>query len=234
MNSSIITLQNSNYLFPVLIIFALVIGLAISYYFSTKNIILRTLQKSPHKSINKIRENDYAKIIGKAKYVHQPLIAPLSGRPCVYYHVKIEKKVKNSWSTYVEDKKIQDFFIESGNELAFINTTQANKFSQMYLVKDHKVQSGFLNDPSLILENYLKTLGKSSTSLLGFNKTLRYNEGVIELDEKIAIKGIAKWKSLSEPIEGYSYSKILHIYGSETQKFIITDLPEVTQKSRNT
>lgn len=221
---------NTKYFFPILLFSVFAIIGIISYFFSTEKRILRALGKAPLKPINRIRENEYAKIIGKAKYVHKPLIAPLSGRQCVYYHIIIEKKVKNGWSKYVEDKKIQDFFIESGSELAFINTTQSNKFSQVYLIKDHSLESGFLNDATAKLENYLESLGKRSSGLLGFNKTLRYREGVIELDEKIAIKGIGKWKGLSEPIEGYSYSKILHIYGSKEQEFLLTDLPEATNK----
>ncbi|BAO75713.1 hypothetical protein [Winogradskyella sp. PG-2] len=162
------------------------------YFFSVDKIILRKLKKTPYKPINRIKENEYAKIIGKAKYVHKPLTAPLSGRPCVYYHVIIEKTIKNGWTTYAEDKNIQDFFIESSNELAFINVNQANKFTKLFLVKDHNKRSGFLNDASARLEDYLESLGKSSTSFLGFNKSLRYREGIIELDEKIAVKGIGK------------------------------------------
>mgnify|MGYP001825018531 CR=1 FL=1 len=37
---------------------------------------------------------------------------------------------------------------------------------------------------------------------MGINKTIRYTEGVIELNEPIAVKGIAKWKVLKNAIEG--------------------------------
>ncbi|WP_407557074.1 hypothetical protein [Winogradskyella sp. 4-2091] len=224
--------QNFEFLIPVLFAVGIITVLIVSYFFSTKKNILRALLKTPVKPINRIRENEYAKIIGKAKYVHEPLVAPLSGKKCVYYHVIIEQKVKNGWSKYAEDKKMQDFFIESGNELALINATQANKYSRVYLVKDHILKSGFLNDASPLQTNYLKSLNKKSTNLLGLNKTLRYKEGVIELDEVIAIKGIAKWKSLNQPIEGYSYSKILQIFGNEKQKFLLTDMPEALKKDR--
>lgn len=232
MNTYLINFQKLDFLIPVMFVIIVIVVLVLSYYYSTKKKIIRALLKSPLKPINRIKDNEYAKIIGKAKYVHTPLISPLSGKQCVYYQVIIEKKVKNGWRKYAEDKKIQDFFIESGNELALINATQADKFSKVYLEKDHILNSGFLNDPSAQLTNYLKGLNKTSTNLLGFNKTLRYKEGVIELDEVIAIKGIAKWKNLKEPIEGYSYSKILQIYSSKEQKFIITDSPEATNKTR--
>ncbi len=52
----------------------------VAHYFSSKKIMLREFKKSRKKSINSIRETEYAKVIGKAKHVNEPLIAPLSGR----------------------------------------------------------------------------------------------------------------------------------------------------------
>lgn len=60
----------------------------------------------------------------------------------------------------------------------------------------------------------------------GFNKTLRYTEGIIEVGEEITVAGFVEWETLKEPIEGYSYSKIATLKGSEKQKVIITDLPK--------
>jgi len=53
-----------------------------------------------------------------------------------------------------------------------------------------------------------------------------YTEGIIELNEPIAVKGIAQWKLLKEPIEGYSYSKILTLTGVKKEKLLITDEPK--------
>ena len=68
------------------------------------------------------------------------------------------------------------------------------------------------------------------TSLFGFNKRLRYQEGVIEIGEEITVAGIAKWKALSEPIPEYPYSKIATLESVDKQKIIITDLPEARPK----
>ncbi len=35
--------------------------------------------------------------------------------------------------------------------------------------------------------------GKTSTGLWGFNKAIRYNEGVIEAGEKVAVFGRGRW-----------------------------------------
>jgi len=56
---------------------------------------------------------------------------------------------------------------------------------------------------------------------------LRYEEGVIEIGERITVAGIAKWKTLNQPIPEYPYSKIATLDSFEKQKIIITDMKEV-------
>ncbi|WP_339893260.1 hypothetical protein [uncultured Algibacter sp.] len=219
--------ENSNFAIPILMFSAVAIIGGIAYYYSNKKIMLREFKKSRKKPINRIQENEYAKIIGKAKHVNEPLEAPLSGRKCVYYHVIVEVKGDKSWRRIINDEKHQDFFIESNSEMAIIKMSSLQKsMKRFYLVKDYKEKSGFRNDAPEKLEGYLKYHNKKSTGLLGINKTIRYTEGIIELNEAIAVKGIAQWKILKEPIEGYSYSKILTVIGTKKEKLLVTDEPK--------
>ncbi len=64
------------------------------------------------------------------------------------------------------------------------------------------------------------------STFFGFNKTLKYTEGIIEIGEQITVAGIAKWKSLNEPLPDYPYSKIATLEATDKQKLIITDLPK--------
>lgn len=213
-------------MFSAVIIFAL-----IASYFSNKKIMLREFKKSRKKGINRIQENEYAKIIGKAKHVHEPLEAPLSGRQCVYYHVVVEVKGDKNWRRIINDEKHQDFFIESNSEMAIVKMSDTlNTTKRFHLVKDYKEKSGFRNDAPEKLEAYLKHHNKNSTGVLGINKTIRYTEGVIELNEPIAVKGVAKWRSLNAPIEGYSYSKILTLTGTKKEKLLVTDEPKALER----
>lgn len=216
---------------PILFIAAIVMMIVFGYFFSDKQRILRELKKSRRKQINQVRENEYAKVIGKAKYVDEPLIAPLSGRKCVYYKVHVERKGDKSWHTVVKETKAQDFFLETNTELAIVKANfEVDKNKRVYLEEDHKRNSGFLNDANHKLNDYLAKHNKSSTGFLGFNKTLRYKEGIIALNETIAVKGIAKWKALNEPVEGYSYSRILTFEGDPKQKLLISDTPKALEK----
>ncbi|MDB4402173.1 hypothetical protein N9169_01765 [Algibacter sp.] len=83
--------------------------------------------KKAEKPINRIQENEYAKIIGRAKHVNQPLEAPLSGRKCVYYQVIVEVKGYKSWRRIINNEKHQDFFIESNSEMAIVKISSLQK-----------------------------------------------------------------------------------------------------------
>ena len=212
---------------PIIILLILIstgIFIFLAFYYSKKNIIIRELQKTRKKQITGVKENEYAKVIGKALHVHEPLIAPLSGRKCVYYYVHIQRKGDKSWHTFIKEEKAQDFFLEVNGEMAIIKPNSVPK--KTFVVEDFETKSGSFNDATPELERFLNKHGKESKGFFGFNKTLRYKEGIIELKEDIAVKGIGKWKRLKEPIEGYNYSKILTLTGNDKEKLIITDLPE--------
>ena len=100
------------------------------------------------------------------------------------------------------------------------------------MVIDSSVRSGFLNDPSSDFESVLRRYNVDSKNFLGMNKTLRYSERIIEVGEEITVGGIAKWKTMSEPMPGLNYSRIATLESSNTQKLIITDLPEARPKER--
>ena len=219
--------ENKHFLIPVFMFSTIILIGLLSYYFSKKNRMLREFKKTRKKSINSIKRNEYAKIIGKAKHVGEPLVAPLSGRKCVYYHVVVEVKGDKSWRKIIDDAKSQDFFISAASEMAIVKTSNLRADSKyIHLVKDFSKNSGFRKDAPENLEAYLKKHGKKSTGLFGVNKQMRYREGVIEIDENIAVKGMAEWESLSEPIKGYSYSKILTLTGTKKQKLLVTDEPK--------
>lgn len=225
---------NINLIIPILM-FSLVMTIGvIAYYYSNKKVILREFKKSRKKQINRIQENEYAKIIGHAKHVKEPLIAPLSGRQCVYYHIVVEVKGDKSWRKIIDEQEHQEFFIESDSEMAIVKMTELQKtMRRIYLIKDYKKKSGFRNDAPEKLEAYLKQHNKKSISFLGLNKNMRYSEGVIELNEPIAVKGLAKWKTLKVPVEGYSYSKILTLTGTKNKKLLVSDAPEALLRVHN-
>lgn len=222
---------------PIIIILVIIIIAFCVYYFNPKQIILRKLSKTRHKAIASLKTNEFIKIYGKAMHVKDPLIAPLSKRKCIFYTIKIEKRVSSGksshWKTIVNEQRIQDFFIEQNGSYAIIKPSVNPKNFISHLVIDKKASSGTFSDPTPEFEALLKTYNIDSTNFFGFNKQLRYKEGVIEVGEKITVAGIVKWKTLSEPIPEYSYSKIVALESNDKQKLIITDHPKASNHLNN-
>ena len=101
-----------------------------------------------------------------------------------------------------------------------------------HLVKDKEASSGTFDDPTPRFHNLLNRYNINPETVFGFNKRLRYKEGIIAVGERITVAGIAKWKTLSEPLPEYPYSKIATLESEDKQKLIITDMPEVIQNKR--
>ncbi len=221
---------------PVLIIVAIGAIAFSVYYFNNKQVILRKLSKTRHKSIASLKTGEFVKVHGKALHVQVPLIAPLTKGKCIFYKIEIEKKVSTGksshWKTIVNEEKVQDFFIEHNGSYVIVKPTKNPRNFKSHLVIDTKTSSGTFSDPSPAFEALLKHYGINSEGFFGFNKQLRYREGVIEIGEKITVAGIAKWKTLSEPIPEYSYSKIVALESSDKEKIIITDHPEAFERTK--
>jgi hypothetical protein len=221
------------------ILFSLFIGAIIiigfvSYYFSKKQILIRSLSKIPLRRVTNLRQNEISKLYGKALHVKEPLIAPYSKRKCIFYQIKIEQKVSSGkssrWKTLIEEERVQEFFLENNGDMVIIKPQKHPKNYKCFLVKDKKQNSGTFNDASPRFEALLKAYNIESTNWFGFNKKLKCEEGVIEIGEYIIVAGVAKWKSLSEPLPEYPYSKIAELESNEKQKLLISDLPEIFKK----
>ncbi|GAA3600899.1 GIDE domain-containing protein [Flavivirga amylovorans] len=217
---------------PIFILFVFAL-----YYFNKKQVILRKLSKTRHRAISSLKTNEFVKVHGKALHVKEPLIAPLSKRKCVFYTMKLERKVSSGkssyWKTVVDEEKTQDFFLEQNGSYVIVRPKSfPNKNYKSFLVKDKKASSGVFNDPTPEFKALLKAYNIDSEGFFGFNKKLRYEEGVIEIGEKLTVAGIAKWKTLNEPIPEYAYSKIVELISDEKEKLIITDHPNTLKESR--
>ncbi len=219
-----------DFIIPVLIFSGIVMVIFLVIYFNKKNTILRKLSKFKAKRISQFRTNERTKVSGKVLQVEEPFVVPFSKRKCIAYIFEIEQKVgsgKNSrWKTLVKKEDIQDFFIEKDGELVMVKPSQETSNYYSYMVEDKRVSSGTFNDPTPEFQKVLASFGVESENWFGFNKTLRYSERIIEIGEIITVGGIAKWKTLKEPINGHNYSKIAALESDINQKIIITDLPK--------
>ena len=221
--------MNNEYI--IIPIIAIVVGIIafVNYYFSKKNVIKRKLKKATGKKISEFLNGEIAKVVGKVDCLNKPIIAPLSGRPCAYYYVLVEQKVSSGksshWKKLIEEEIAGAFVIKDGRYCARIDT----KNIKSYITEDRKYTSGFLEDATEVLEKYLNDHGQKSEGILGFNRTLRYKEGVLEQGELIAVIGRGEWKHVNQDQMTSSFGKVLEISSTEEEAVYLSDDPETVR-----
>lgn len=214
----------------IIIIFTIVaVVFFYQFFFSEAAVIKRRLKKAPLKNINMFKDGDTAKIIGKAELVGEPLIAPLSGRECCYYHVIVEKEdssgESSNWKKIIDAEVSTKFLISNNGYYAYIN---ADDKILSYIDKDMNYNSGLFNDPTPAFESFLKKYGHASKDWFGFNKAIRYKEGIIENGETIAVLGKGEWKDAEILNLPAHYGKILYISACEEKRVIYISDDEST------
>lgn len=214
-------------IYPVII--ALIIGgiFFLQFYYSRKSVVKRKLKKAVGMKMSSFYSGDIAKLAGSVEIVGEPLIAPLSGRPCAYYYVLVEQLQSSGKSSHyskiIEEEKSGTFLIRDGRYRAKINFDSLLK---TYLVQDKEYSSGLGNDATATLENFLNSHGEKSENILGFNKSIRYKEGILEEGEMVAVTGRGEWKSAGEVQLPDSYGRILLISSGENEPIYMSDDPE--------
>lgn len=177
---------------PLVIVVVLAI-IFLAWFYSKDVRIKRALRKAPRLRIGEFNEGVEGKLIGEVRTL-EDFNAPLSGRPCAHYHVKVEhhrSRGKSShWVTLVEESRSVTFVVDDGSGRAIVEAEQA----EIAVVKDAHFKSGTFKDADPTLESYLAAHGHSSTGLLGFNKKIRYREGVIEEGELVSVYGQGSWE----------------------------------------
>ena len=220
---------------PTFIYFAsgVLILIGLIYFFSEEKRIKRKLKNAPYKVMGEFKDGDVAKVIGRVISTEEPLIAPLSGRKCVQYHVIVERdrggdEEGAQYEIIIDDKVESKFLIKDGDYLATI--TDLNLKS--YIEKDKEFSSGLLKDASSNLEEYLKSHGNKSENFFGFNKKLRFSEGILALGEEVAVYGPANWKQASELNLPASFKRVLEFIPTQKDKVYLSDHKDVRNKKR--
>jgi hypothetical protein len=162
---------------------------------------MRALRPTP---IDKAVSGQVTKLVGKLVPVAPPILAPLSGKPCAFYEVVVEEWRRTgrsgSYVRVIHETNGQDFLLEDATGRAFVRIAGA----QTVVVRDGKFKSGTFNDASPTLQTFLDKHGRKSTGLLGFNKGMRYYEGVFEPGETVTVVGVAAREHDPDPAAGFA------------------------------
>ncbi|HCT29747.1 MAG TPA: hypothetical protein DIW31_03200 [Bacteroidales bacterium] len=221
--------MNPEILIPIGVGIVIITIILVSLYFNKHAVIKRKLKKAVGKKISTFISGDIAKVVGKVEFAGEPLIAPLSGRRCAQYHVLVEEQVSSGksshWKTIIEEEVVGKFVIRDGRHCAHIN----NQKVKSYLVEDRKYSSRHGHDATPELERFLNAHGQKSEGFFGWNKNIRYKEGVLEEGELIAAVGRGEWKTAEQAQLPDTYDRVLEISATEQEPVYLSDDPETVK-----
>lgn len=141
-----------------------------------------TIDTAPVTPIADLRPGGPYKVVGVVRCFDAPeLNAPLSQLRCAFYRTRLleadEQKV-------LEETGSQSFFIADDSGEALVRLAQA----ELVVAMDAKVKWGLLEELSPAAQAFLERHGRKSRNAV-FRRDIRFEEGLIEHDETVAVFG---------------------------------------------
>jgi hypothetical protein len=222
----------NSYVALLAVIAAIVVGSRLYRDFMTgSRQINRDLARRPPSRIADITDGP-VRVIGRALSIGERLTAPVTGRPCVAFHLKIERKRGNQgWDTVVEDREVMPFAVVDETGQAIVDPTEALALA---LVPD-----AYGSDALFALHGkeqhvqVARQLARDRFGKLGFLADIRFEEGIIEVGELISIGGLAERAPTPEgerPTPRAAPERLV-LRGSPDEPLAISDSPETTRRA---
>lgn len=187
---------------------------------------------TPTSPIAQAPGNGVVEIKGRILPSEQGLLqTPFSGRHAVWCRITIQElrnSGKNSyWYTILNEIDCRPFMVEDGSgQVARILPNGAN----VILDKHQIASSGTFNDAAPHLESFLAARGLKSTTWLGFNKGMRYEEEVLAPHDALYALGPSR-RDPGPPVnDGYrmvpSSQLVMFPAGGDVGELILTNKTE--------
>ena len=206
------------------VILAMVLFFYFIIFFSKSSVILRTLKKATLRRVFNVKNNEYVKLTGNAKYIYKPLVAPFSGKPCVYYAIEISSRIGKKSYKILDEEKFQDFFLDDDGHVAIIKPTSSIKRA----CGDQEFRASSNKEFSPRIKAFMKDVFPNrDMDSKDSENTLNFTESIIATNDMVAVMGIAQWIEIKTPLDDGKDSKKLEITGNKDQSLLITNDPKV-------
>ena len=149
--------------------------------------------------------NGLVEIKGRIQPSEQGLVqTPFSGRHAVWCRITVQEMRSSGrnryWHTILTEVDARPFMVEDGSgQLARVLPHGAN----VILDKQNVASSGTFNDAAPHLEAFLQSRGLKSTSWIGFNKAMRYEEEVLGPGDPLYALGPSRREAGPPVHDGY-------------------------------
>ncbi len=197
-----------------------------SWYFTGRHQrrIKKAIRNAPLVPIREASEGATIRITGTLFEGERLLTAPLSGRPCCAWHLRVIENQGKTSREVVNLHESVDFLIEDATGRASVNGVALNFVAEA----DSQGSSGmmsamFSGESHHKLKAFLEARGIPVTSM-GLPRSFRYWEGVLEPGERASVVGRATW--LRDPSKAAGYrtdGRFLRIEASDDGQVLATD-----------
>lgn len=160
---------------------------------------------TPTSPIAQAPGNGPVEIKGRIVPSEQGLVqTPFSGRHAVWCRVTVQELRSSGrsshWHTILTEADGRPFMVDDGSgQMARVLPAGAN----VILDKRNVASSGTFNDAASHLEAFLASRGLKSTSWLGFNKSMRYEEEVLAPNDPLYALGPSRREAGPPVHDGY-------------------------------
>jgi hypothetical protein len=153
---------------------------AVHWYRNAPRRIRRHLGAAKRYRIGELPEDTVGRIVGRVEPTGPMLRAPLTGRACVFYQVK----VSGDTGTIITEREGVAFRIVDETGAAIVDPRAA----EVAVVFDHEARTDIFTAPTAEQSALLARHGERSERWSGI-RSLAFSEGVLEPGEDVAILG---------------------------------------------
>ena len=227
-----------------------------SYFWGTRKFI-RTFKAVELSSLETCTDGQVVRIQGELYLTQTPLIAPFSKKHCAAYETRALRQeevttVKGSgshvenktiWETIKKVSEAEDFVVKCSEHYALVRVTGSQIKIHQDIAHDEsnydRDRGGFLTEvENAKRKEALEQIGLRSRNYVGvYAENIKFEEGVLEAGEQVAIKGQGKWvhtadlPSLAE-FAKQGVERMYEMTTSDTSPLIISDSTAVLESKQ--
>jgi hypothetical protein len=145
------------------------------------------------------KPGELVKLVGRLERARDPLVAPISGRPCAHYVARVEAKSGKGWRTIAELASTETFDLADETGRATVDASRVLVevvIDHLWDPRETDAETGFDLDGFLLQVGVQKPPSDSAVRL-------RYREGALEEGETVTVVGIARDGAGGEPRGAY-------------------------------
>lgn len=149
--------------------------------------IRRQHRRMPATPIAALADHQVGRIVGHVAGSEQPLIAPLTGRPCVLYQLVVYKPAgRGGWSVCTTDRSGTPFTVSDRGATAIVDPLH----SRIAVADDHSEECNAVDGPTLEQTAVLMNHGLRLKGWFLYRK-YRFEESMIAIGDPIGVIGAA-------------------------------------------